>query len=52
MKWILFGILGFIGYSVVNAMSAPNLREFDSASLKVATYDRTKVIVVEYYSDT
>ena len=52
MKWILFGILGFVGYSVVNAMNKPAMRDFDSASLKVAMYDRTKVVVVEYYSET
>ena len=52
MKWVLIGIFAVIGYSVVNAMSGPAMRDFDSASLKIAMGDRNKVVVVEYYSDT
>ncbi len=52
MKWLIFGILGWIGYSVVGGLSEPAFRDFDSASLKIALGDREKVVVVEYYSDT
>ena len=53
MKWILVGIAALGVYWGLNsgASSAP-IKDFDPANLKVALRSQSKVVVVEYYSDT